>query len=128
MSACRHARHPPAPQVRADREAARERDAARAVAAPYALEPPDESERRTRVERLKRLLGERIVLLDGAMGTMIQERKLDERGFRGERLREHGCDLRGNNDILTLTRPQIITDIHRAYLAAGADKIGRAHV
>jgi len=82
VSACRHARHRPAAQVRADREAARELPAARAVAAPYALEPPDESERRTRVERLKRLLGERIVLLDGAMGTMIQERKLDERGFR----------------------------------------------
>ncbi|TLY64923.1 MAG: methionine synthase, partial [Gammaproteobacteria bacterium] len=57
------------------------------------------------------------------MGTMIQGHKLDERGFRGERLREHGCDLRGNNDILTLTRPQIISDIHRAYLAAGADII-----
>ena len=124
MSACRHAAHPPAARVRADREAARDLPAAaRAVATPYALEPPDETERRTRIERLKRLLGERIVLLDGAMGTMIQGHKLDERGFRGERLREHGCDLRGNNDILTLTRPQIISDIHRAYLAAGADII-----
>src|SRR2546429_3725287 len=114
----------PAARVRADREAARDLPAAaRAVATPYALEPPDETERRTRIERLKRLLGERIVLLDGAMGTMIQGHKLDERGFRGERLREHGCDLRGNNDILTLTRPQIISDIHRAYLAAGADII-----
>jgi len=124
VSACRHAAHPPAARVRADREAARDLPAAaRAVATPYALEPPDETERRTRIERLKRLLGERIVLLDGAMGTMIQGHKLDERGFRGERLREHGCDLRGNNDILTLTRPQIISDIHRAYLAAGADII-----
>src|SRR5207249_4402950 len=128
VSACRHAAHPPPAQVRADREAARELPAAaRAVATPYALEPPDETERRTRVERLKRLLGERIVLLDGAMGTMIQGHKLDERGFRGERLREHGRDLRGNNDILTLTRPQIITDIHRAYLAAGADVIDPGH-
>src|SRR5204862_156226 len=124
VRARRHATHPPPAQVRADREAARELPAAaRAVATPYALEPPDETERRTRVERLKRLLGERIVLLDGAMGTMIQGHKLDERGFRGERLREHGRDLRGNNDILTLTRPQIITDIHRAYLAAGTDII-----
>jgi len=111
-------------QVRADREAGRDMPAtARALAAPFALEPLDETERGTRIERLKRLLGERIVLLDGAMGTMIQQRKLDERGFRGERLREHGCDLRGNNDILTLTRPEIIADIHRAYLAAGADII-----
>ena len=49
---------------------------------------------------------ERIVILDGAMGTMIQQRKLDEAGYRGERLRDHGHDLKGNNDILTLTRPR----------------------
>ena len=63
------------------------------------------------------------MVLDGAMGTMIQQHKLDEAGFRGERLRAHGRDLRGNNDILTLTRPEIVTDIHRAYFAAGADII-----
>ena len=96
---------------------------AQAAAAPYAIEPVDESARRERIERLKRLPGERVVLLDGAMGTMIQQRQLDEAGFRGERLREHGPDLRGNNDNITLTRPDVIAEIHRAYLAAGADII-----
>jgi 5-methyltetrahydrofolate--homocysteine methyltransferase len=109
--------------ARADREAERGRDAASIGAAPFAVEPPDEAARRTRIERLKGLLSERIVLLDGAMGTMIQLAKLDEAGFRGERLRAHGHDLKGNNDILTLTRPQVVSDIHRAYLAAGADII-----
>ncbi|HEV2286683.1 MAG TPA: homocysteine S-methyltransferase family protein, partial [Steroidobacteraceae bacterium] len=83
----------------------------------------DQAERRERIERLKRLLDERIVLLDGAMGTMIRQHRLDERGFRGERFAQHGHDLRGNNDILTLTRPDIVAGIHRAYLAAGADII-----
>ena len=110
--------------ARADRESeTRDRAARMAAAAPFAIEAVDESERRTRIERLKRLLAERIVFLDGAMGTMIQRRRLDEAGFRGQRLREHGHDLRGNNDILTLTRPQVVADIHRAYLAAGADII-----
>ena len=63
------------------------------------------------------------MLLDGAMGTMIQQRKLDEAAFRGERLRDYGRDLKGNNDLLTLTRPEVIADIHRAYLDAGADII-----
>jgi 5-methyltetrahydrofolate--homocysteine methyltransferase len=121
VSGCAHAGHAAAP--RSDREVQPARGAAPSVAAPYAVEPPDETERRTRVERLKGLLGERIVLLDGAMGTMIQQHRLDERGFRGERFEQHGHDLRGNNDILTLTRPDIVGDIHRAYLAAGADII-----
>jgi 5-methyltetrahydrofolate--homocysteine methyltransferase len=116
MSGCAHT------PARADRE--REgRDPARAVAVPFAIESFDETERRTRIERLKQLLAERIVYLDGAMGTMIQLHKLDEAGYRGERLRGHGHDLRGNNDILTLTRPELITEIHRAYLSAGADII-----
>ncbi len=122
MSACRHGA--PADAGRADRE--RERHtapAAQAAAAPYAIEPTDETARRDRGERLKRLPGERVVLLDGAMGTMIQQRQLVEADFRGERLRAHGRDLKGNNDILTLTRPDVITDVHRAYLAAGADII-----
>ncbi|HEY0767311.1 MAG TPA: homocysteine S-methyltransferase family protein, partial [Steroidobacteraceae bacterium] len=123
MSACRHATHQRGARVRADREAGRASPGARAAATPFALEPCDETERRTRIERLRRLLGERIVVLDGAMGTMIQQHKLDEPGFRGERLRTHGRDLQGNNDILTLTRPEIITGIHRAYLSAGADII-----
>ena len=115
-----HAGHARAP--RADREGERRRRAARA-AAPYAVAPVDETQRRTRIERLKRMLDERIVLLDGAMGTMIQQHKLDEAGFRGERLRAHGRDLSGNNDILTLTRPEIVAGIHRAYFEAGADII-----
>ena len=120
MSGCAHAGHAAAP--RADREA-RPAGGAAAEAVPFAVEPLDENERRTRVERLKGLLGERIVLLDGAMGTMIQQHRLDERGFRGERFAGHRHDLRGNNDILTLTRPDIVAGIHRAYLAAGADII-----
>ena len=79
----------------------------------------DETERQERIERLKRLLDERIVLLDGAMGTMVQQHRLDEHGYRGERFRHHGRDLKGNNDILTLTRPDVISSIHRAYLDAG---------
>ncbi|MBV8876349.1 MAG: methionine synthase [Gammaproteobacteria bacterium] len=90
---------------------------------PFAVERCDETERRTRIERLKGLLAERIVFLDGAMGTMIQRLKLDEAGYRGERLRAHGHDLKGNNDILTLTRPDAVSAIHRAYLDAGADII-----
>ena len=61
---------------------------------PFAVEPVDEVARDRRIERLKRLLEERIVLLDGAMGTMIQGHKLDEAGYRGERLRDYGRDLR----------------------------------
>jgi 5-methyltetrahydrofolate--homocysteine methyltransferase len=114
MSGCAHT------PARADRER-ESRDAARAAAVPFAIESCDETERRTRIERLRQLLAERIVYLDGAMGTMIQLHKFDEAGYRGERLRGHGHDLRGNNDILTLTRPEVITDIHRAYLSAGAD-------
>jgi 5-methyltetrahydrofolate--homocysteine methyltransferase len=119
MSGCRHA----VLAERADREAAPRRQPLPVPAVPYPIEPVDERERSTRIERLKRLLTERIVLLDGAMGTMIQRARLDEAGFRGERLRDHSGELRGNNDILTLTRPQIVTDIHRAYLEAGADII-----
>ena len=91
----------------------------RAAAAPFAVTPIDETERRTRIERLKKLLEDRIVFLDGAMGTMIQQHRLDERGYRGERFRNHGRDLRGNNDILSLTRPDIVAEIHRSYLEAG---------
>ena len=76
-----------------------------------------------RTDALVRLLQERIVILDGAMGTMIQSYKLDEAGFRGARFRDNTRDLRGNNDLLTLTRPQLIREIHAQYLAAGADII-----
>ena len=77
-----------------------------------------------RIEHLERLLRERIVILDGAMGTMIQQRKLDEAAFRGERFKDwRGKDLQGCIDLLNLTQPQIIEDIHRQYLEAGADII-----
>ncbi len=86
-----------------------------------------------RVDRLEQALRQRILILDGAMGTMLQAHDLDEQGFRGERF-EHGldgqahdhagrCDLKGNNDLLTLTRPEIIRGVHEAYLQAGADLI-----
>jgi 5-methyltetrahydrofolate--homocysteine methyltransferase len=74
--------------------------------------------------QLERLLQERIVILDGAMGTTIQRYKLDESAFRGERFRDwKGKDLKGNNELLQLTRPQVIEEIHRHYLEAGADII-----
>ncbi|MEO8297765.1 MAG: homocysteine S-methyltransferase family protein [Burkholderiales bacterium] len=77
----------------------------------------------TRGAQLPALLAERIVILDGAMGTMIQRYKLDEAAFRGERLRDHAKDLKGNNDLLVLTRPDVIREIHEQYLEAGADII-----
>src|SRR5579859_6979012 len=76
-----------------------------------------------RAEQLERLLRERIVIIDGAMGTMIQTYKLDEAAFRGERFKDWPRDLKGNNDLLNLTRPEIIQEIHRQYLEAGADII-----
>ncbi|MFT7459189.1 MAG: 5-methyltetrahydrofolate--homocysteine methyltransferase, partial [Planctomycetota bacterium] len=69
------------------------------------------------------LLEERILLLDGAMGTMIQSYKLEEADFRGERFREHPCDLKGNNDLLSISKPEVISAIHNAFLDAGADII-----
>src|ERR1039458_5908838 len=76
-----------------------------------------------RTRELERLLRERIVILDGAMGTMIQTYTLDEAGFRGGRFKDSTQDLKGNNDLLSLTQPQIIQAIHRKYLEAGADII-----
>ena len=69
------------------------------------------------------LLERRLAILDGAMGTMIQRHRLSEECFRGERFAAWRTDLRGNNDLLAITQPQIITGIHRAYLDAGADII-----
>jgi 5-methyltetrahydrofolate--homocysteine methyltransferase len=77
----------------------------------------------TRGAALPALLQQRIAVIDGAMGTMIQRHRLTEADFRGARLAEHGKDLKGNNDLLVLTRPDIIRDIHAQYLAAGADII-----
>ena len=86
-----------------------------------------------RVAQLEAALRQRILILDGGMGTMLQSHQLDEAGYRGERFahrhdgaaHDHpgGCDLKGNNDLLTLTRPQIIRGVHEAYLEAGADLI-----
>ena len=73
--------------------------------------------------QIDQLLQERIVILDGAMGTMIQQRRLDEAAFRGERFRDWPKDLKGHNDLLNLTQPAIIEEIHRQYLEAGADII-----
>ena len=74
-------------------------------------------------KRIATLLAQRILVLDGAMGTMIQCHDLDEAEFRGARFADWDRDLKGNNDLLTLTRPEIITEIHREFLAAGADVI-----
>jgi 5-methyltetrahydrofolate--homocysteine methyltransferase len=70
---------------------------------------------------IEQLLKSRILILDGAMGTMIQQRKLDEAAFRGERFKDWKQDLKGHNDLLNITQPVIIEDIHRQYLEAGAD-------
>ena len=93
----------------------------RADAVPFAIERLDEKARTERIRRLRELLDRRIVVLDGAMGTMIQREKLDDNGYRGDRFRSFGRDIKGNNDLLSLTRPQLIAGIHRAYLEAGAD-------
>ena len=75
----------------------------------------------TRAAELPRLLAERIVVLDGAMGTLIQREKLSEADFRGARFADHARDLKGNNDLLVLTRPRLVERIHEDYLRAGAD-------
>ena len=76
-----------------------------------------------RTEELRALLKQRILILDGAMGTMIQQHKLTEADYRGARFAEHASDLKGNNDLLLLTKPEVIRGIHADYLAAGADLI-----
>ncbi|MBV2235825.1 MAG: methionine synthase [Sterolibacterium sp.] len=76
-----------------------------------------------RTTELRSLLQQRILILDGAMGTMIQQHGLTEADFRGARFQDHGKDLKGNNDLLVLTRPALIQGIHEDYLAAGADII-----
>jgi len=76
-----------------------------------------------RMHDLDTILASRVLILDGAMGTMIQRRKLEEADFRGDRFRSHPRDLKGNSDVLVLTRPDVIGAIHREYLEAGADII-----
>ncbi len=75
----------------------------------------------TRAAALPEILSKRIVVLDGAMGTMIQRHKLGEADYRGERFKDHPKDLKGNNELLQFTRPDVISRIHEQYLAAGAD-------
>ena len=80
-------------------------------------------ERGERIATLIRTLESRIMLLDGAMGTMIQSQRLDEGDYRGERYRDWERDLKGNNDLLSITQPEVIRKIHRGFLDAGADII-----
>lgn len=81
---------------------------------------PDPTQRTT---ALKRAMTDRILILDGAMGTMIQRHKLDEQAYRGKRFAQWPRDVKGNNDLLVLTQPDIIRDIHNAYFDAGADMV-----
>lgn len=81
------------------------------------------SSRQDRLTQLTAAIEDRILVLDGAMGTVIQSYQLDEAGFRGERFKDWDRDLRGNNDLLCLTQPEILGEIQRAYLDAGADII-----
>ena len=78
-----------------------------------------ETTRKTLEDALK----DRILIIDGAMGTMIQRHKLEEKDYRGRRFADWPSDLKGNNDLLCLTQPAIVEDIHRQYLEAGADII-----
>ena len=75
------------------------------------------------IQRIREQLSQRILVLDSAMGTMIQQQRLGENDYRGDRFKDHPIDLKGNNDILSITRPEIIEDIHLANLEAGADII-----
>jgi 5-methyltetrahydrofolate--homocysteine methyltransferase len=74
-------------------------------------------------EKLENLLRQRIVIIDGAMGTTLQRYQLDEAAYRGERFKDWAQDLKGNHDLLNLTRPDLVAEVHRAYLEAGADII-----
>ena len=77
----------------------------------------------TRAQQLPAILAQRIAILDGAMGTMIQRFRLSEAQYRGARFKDFHRDVKGNNELLSLTRPDVIADIHEGYLAAGADLI-----
>jgi 5-methyltetrahydrofolate--homocysteine methyltransferase len=79
--------------------------------------------RNDRITTLKELINKRILIIDGAMGSMIQSYELEEEDYRGDRFEDHHLDIKGNNDILSITQPHIIEEIHKAYLDAGADII-----
>ena len=74
-------------------------------------------------DTIERLLRERILILDGAMGTMVQARNLGRDDFHTGRFKDHEHELKGNNELISLTRPDVVRDIHHAYLAAGSDII-----
>ena len=75
------------------------------------------------IKSIERILEDKILILDGPMGTMIQEKKLDENDFRGKKIFNSKKNLKGNNDLLNITSPDLIYDIHYKYLEAGADII-----
>ena len=79
------------------------------------------SARQDRIAKLKAISKERVLILDGSWGVMFQKRKLDEADYRGDRFAHHNGQLKGNNDILCVTRPDIIADLHDQYFAAAAD-------
>ena len=83
----------------------------------------ERASRDERIESLKRSLAERILVLDGAMGTMVQGFGLEEADFRGENFKAHPGELKGDNELLSLTRPDVIQKIHEQFLEAGADLI-----
>ncbi|HRC65710.1 MAG TPA: homocysteine S-methyltransferase family protein, partial [Dermatophilaceae bacterium] len=93
------------------------------VSAPVRATEVPSSPRPDATVALTQALRTRILVLDGAMGTLIQRHELTEADYRGARFADWGQDLKGNNDLLTITQPQIIADIHRAYLDAGSDLI-----
>ena len=74
-------------------------------------------------EQLSALMRDRVLVIDGAMGTMIQGHRLTDAQYRGERFADHPGDLQGNNDLLSLTQPDVVREIHQAYLDSGADLV-----
>ena len=80
------------------------------------------------MSQLKKLLEQKILVLDGAMGTMLQRYKFTEEDYRGERFKDFPYPLKGNNDLLSLTQPQAIADVHRKYFDAGADIVESQHL
>ena len=87
------------------------------------MSPSQQTSGPTCLGQLRDLLNQRILIMDGAMGTVVQGYELSEREYRGDRFANHEFDLQGNNDLITLTQPQILQQIHRDFLAAGADII-----
>jgi 5-methyltetrahydrofolate--homocysteine methyltransferase len=73
------------------------------------------------MKKVKKIFNNRIMILDGAMGTMVQSYQLSEADFRGDRFKDHSCDVNGNNDLLCLSRPDVVGEIHKAYFDSGAD-------